>query len=720
MRSLGKHARRIWPALAATALLAVCAYVSLAAPEDATSGPLADFKIAISQLQGKQIGNGPALLRQVAPKLPQLADYIAWFLASSQFDGESYADVPGTLEPIFAQAPPSPLIWRAALLTARADVQLGNAHEAVAILRKYYDKLPQPQGDLTLATVFAADNDLRSAAAYDQRVYYGYPLTTEAAQAEADLAQLRDHLGDQYPPALGKTMLARAVKLLQLNQPVKARAELVAMLPQLTGAERDLARVKIGVADYDRKLNVPARTYLKALELPAGEADAERLHYLLLLARRLNDRPAMDEIAETMGAQYPTSHWRMESLWALASLYLTENRPEQYEPLYRACYENFASDTRASECHWKVAWLHYLRRADDAGEYLRAQLEKFPKSDEVPGALYFLGRMADAANDAEASRVYYTQIVRDFPSHYYTALARERLASSAPAARAAVARASSEEPTNQADAFLRTVAFPQTAHAPNFQPNAVAKKRIERARMLTACGLDEWAEGELRYAAQYEDQPQAISVELATQQTHRELYAQALRYVKRYSSDYLRIPMDAAPANFWKLAFPVPYRAEFERAARKHNLDLYLLTALARQESEFDPKAVSPSSARGLTQLLPTTGRELARRLQMKSVTTASLFQPGVNVELGAYYLRSIADSFDGRWEEALAGYNAGPNRVKTWLTWAEFREPAEFVETIPYRETRNYVQIVLRNADLYRRIYKPGPLTASAAAPRR
>ena len=727
MLSIRQCARRLWPVVGAAALVAACAYVSLAAPEDPTAAPLAEFKVAIAQLQGKQIGNGPALLRQLAPKLPQLADYIAWFLASSQFEGESYADVPTTLEPVFAQTPPSPLVWRAALLTARADIQLGSAHDAVAILRKYYDKLPQPQGDLALATAFAADNDLRNAAAYDQRVYYGYPLATEAAQAEADLAKLREQLADQYPPALGKTMLARAVKLLQLNQPVKARAELVALIPQLTGAERDAARVKIGVADYDRKLNVPAKTYLNALELPAGEADAERLHYLLLLARRMNDRPAMDEIAQTLGTQYPTSHWRMESLWALASLYLTENLPERYEPLYRACYEDFASDARASECHWKVAWSHYLRRADDAGDYLRAQLEKFPKSDDVPGALYFLGRTADASNDSEASRVYYNQIVLEYPSHYYTALAKECLASAAPGARSAVARASSSEPTNQPDAnqpyankantFLRTVAFPQTTHAPNFQPNAVAKKRIERARMLTVCGLDDWAEGELRYAAQYEDQPQAIAMELATQQTRREQYAQALRYVKRYTSEYLRIPMDSAPANFWQLAFPVPYRSEFERSAKKHNLDLYLLTALARQESEFDPKAVSPSSARGLTQLLPTTGRELGRRLQMKSITTASLFQPSVNVELGAYYLRSIADSFDGRWEAALAGYNAGPNRVKAWLTWAEFREPAEFVETIPYRETRNYVQIVLRNADLYRRIYKTGPLSASVAS---
>ena len=714
-------------------LLAATAYVSVAAPDDPTAGPLVELKIAIAQLQGKQSGNGPASLRPLSAKLPQLADYIAWFLGSSQFDAESYVDVPATLERVFTQSPPSPLVWRAALLTARADLQLGRPHDAVALLRKYYDKLPQPQGDLALATAFAADNDLANAAAYDQRVYYGYPLAPEAAQADAELAKLRDQLGDQYPQALGKVMLARALKLQELNQPEKARKELVALVPQLAGAEQELARVKIGVVDYQRKLTVPAQAYLRALELSAGEADAERLHYLLLCARRRDDRAAMNEIVEELGARYPTSHWRMESLWMLAGVYLADNQPANYEPLYRACYEVFPSDPRAGECHWKVAWSHYLRRADDAGDYLREQLVKYPASDDVPGALYFLARLSESANDASAAGVYYNEIVREYPGHYYTALARERLASVAPSARLAVARSDSGQPVvgisssgksssgksnNGANEFLRTVAFPARAHTANFQPNALAKKRIERARMLSAVGLDEWAEGELRYAAQYEDQPQAIAMELAAGQTHRDLYAQSLRYVKRYTSDYLRFPIDAAPADFWHLAFPVPYRADFERSAKKHNLDLFLLTALARQESEFDPKAVSSSSARGLTQLLPATGRELGRRLQLKSFTTASLFQPAINVELGAYYLRTIADGFDGRWEVALAGYNAGPARAKTWLTWADFREPAEFVETIPFRETRNYVQIVLRNADLYRRIY--GPAKAESVDPRK
>jgi len=193
---------------------------------------------------------------------------------------------------------------------------------------------------------------------------------------------------------------------------------------------------------------------------------------------------------------------------------------------------------------------------------------------------------------------------------------------------------------------------------------------------------------------------------------------QAIRYLKRYAPDYLYMPIESAPDEFWKLAFPLPYRADLERYAKQNNLDPYLLAALARQESEFNPKAVSVASARGLTQLLPSTGREVSRRLGIKPYSTARLFQPQVNLQMGSYYLRSVADSVEGRWEAALAAYNAGLSRAKSWSTWGEFREPAEFVETVPFSQTHDYIQIVLRNADIYRRLYGKEMPAAPAVAP--
>jgi soluble lytic murein transglycosylase len=696
--------RASWRVPVAAALAVAGVAVSLCAADDAVS----DLKAAVAALQSRNDASAIATLKGLGGRLPQIPDYVAWFRASAEFSAGNYASVTATLEPIWAQSPASPLIGRAALLGAQAFGQTGNTTGAVSLLRKYYGALAQPQGDLALAKAFVAAGDPVSAAVYAQRVYYTYPGASESAEAETLVESLESRLGDQYPPAMGDAMLGRALKLLDGGRAEQAKKELLALVPRLGGDERDAALVKIGVAQYVAKDTKAAQKYLTELTVQSPQADAERLHYLLLCARRANDRTAMSTELDELARLHPDSPWRLEALLAMGNSYLVENQVDAYEPLYRACYESFPKEARAAGCHWKVTWAHYLHRKDDAQDLLREHLRLFPNSDESSAALYFLGRLAEGANNASAARAYYSEIVREYPNYFYTGLARERLTAMPPLV----------TDSSLVNSFLRTVDFPMRARVRNFEPNARAKVRLARARLLASAGLDDWAEIELRYAAQNEDQPHVMGLELATMAARRSAQDQAIRYLKRYAPDYLYMRIDSAPTEFWKLAFPMPYREDVERFARQNNLDPFLVAGLARQESEFNPKAVSVSSARGLTQIMPSTGRELSRHLRIRPYTTARLFQPQVNLQLGTYYLRSVVDSVDGRWEAALAAYNAGLSRAKDWSTWGEFREPAEFVETVPFTQTREYIQIVLRNADIYRQLYAaPEGATTRAAA---
>jgi soluble lytic murein transglycosylase len=263
--------------------------------------------------------------------------------------------------------------------------------------------------------------------------------------------------------------------------------------------------------------------------------------------------------------------------------------------------------------------------------------------------------------------------------------------------------------------FLKSIQFPERARTLNFTPNPASAAHIERAHMLASIGLDDWAQGELRFAAQSEDQPHLMAMELG-RLTSMDKPDLAVRYIKRYAGGYLFYPLESAPVDFWRLAFPLPYRTDLERFAHDNQVDPFLMAALIRQESEFDAKAVSRSNARGLTQILPSTGRELSRRLSISTYSTARLFTPAVNLQIGTFYLKTLTGQLNGHTEAALAAYNAGLTRARAWLTWGEFREPAEFIEAVPFSETRNYIQIVLRNADVYRRVY--GTNQRAAAAP--
>jgi soluble lytic murein transglycosylase len=168
--------------------------------------------------------------------------------------------------------------------------------------------------------------------------------------------------------------------------------------------------------------------------------------------------------------------------------------------------------------------------------------------------------------------------------------------------------------------------------------------------------------------------------------------------------------VDSTTEPLWRLAFPLPFWRPLTAFAQQRGIDPYLIAGLIRQESEFNPSVVSYANAYGLTQVLPSTGRMLSRQLNIRHFRASMLFTPEVNLNIGTYYLRSVLDQLQGKWEATLASYNAGKSRVVRWLNWSNFQEPAEFVESIPFIQTRDYVKSVMRNADVYRRLYGPNP----------
>jgi soluble lytic murein transglycosylase len=413
--------------------------------------------------------------------------------------------------------------------------------------------------------------------------------------------------------------------------------------------------------------------------------------------RRLNRLDEMNATLEKLAQAYPQSHWRLEALVAVANYYVAHDQPDIAQPIYRTCFETFPSDSESAACHWKVAWSTYLRDPAQAESLLREHLTRYAASDQTSPALYYLGRIAESKSDWPTARAYYDAVSNAYPNYYYAIVARERLET--PSLLTATA-----SPT--AAQFLSAIQI-VNRHAPeSFDPTPLTKQRIERARLLDTAGLDDLSEAELRFGAKVDGQPQVIAIELADLASQRDAPDQAIRYIKHYAPGYLSMSIDAAPDKFWRLAFPLPYRKSLEEYCRAQMLDPYLMAALIRQESEFNPNAVSRANARGLAQVLPSTGRQLSRKLGMPRFRTAMLFTPDTNLKLGTYYLRQLSDQLQGKWEATLASYNAGKSHVNTWLAAANYREPAEFVESIPFNETRAYVQSVLRNAEVYRKLY--------------
>jgi len=694
-------------------------------------GALALLALGVGAQSQKRSEDAIRYLRAAAPRLKAIADYVAYYTAAAELDAKNYAAAVEELAPVWNAKRASPLAPDAAMIEAHAYQERGMAAEAVRALREHYAELPQPAGDALLASNYEAASDPASAAVYYQHVYFDYPATPEAATAAAALSALKTELGASFPPPTSEAMFQRAEIWLKAGDAGRARHEYEWIAANTAGADRDTARVRLGEVDYRHSENDAAFAYLKSLAVGAPEADAERLYYLVELARRLELDGEMKDAIGVLAGRHPDSPWRLKALVTAGNRMLVENRTGEYEPLYQACFETYLAERarvpaapaagatvpeieddplagdelRADSCHWKAAWSAYLHRRPEARDLLREHLARFPGSEHSAGALYYLGRLAESAGQSADAKANYEQIGGRFPNHYYAQRASERLR--APAMFGAV-------PSPAERQFLNGVVWPVHKYPASFEPTPATLARVERASLLVKAGLEDAAERELRFGARTDGQPQVLAIQIAQRISKYAAPHQALRLVKSLAPGYMGIPVESAPPVFWRLLFPMPYRAALERYAKQNGLDRFLAAGLIRQESEFNPEALSPAQAYGLMQILPSTGRALLKAGRRR-FRPSILFNPEVNLRLGTSYLRAMYERNQGKWEMTLASYNAGGGRVANWLTWADYREPSEFIEAIPFSETRNYVFAVLRNAEMYRKLYGAGGPLAGA-----
>jgi soluble lytic murein transglycosylase len=659
-------------------------------PKDAMAVRLA---LGIGAYEQKDFAGSVAALKKVQGKLPQIADYVNYYSAAARVELKDAKGIGADLQPTHAAGARSPFSGRAWILEARG-VKESTPAEAVRLLREHYAELPQPEGDINLADGYLAAGEPARAAGFYQRVYYQYASGDAATRAAAGLASLRQSMGDAYPAPPATLQLHRADRLLETRSYAEARSEYRALGDQLTGLERDQARVRVGAASFLEGNTPTAYPYLRGLELADSEAEAERQYYLVECARRLTDDDEMRAALDALQRRYPRSMWRLKALVSAANRFLLANQPDQFVPLNRAVYQDFPTAAEAPVAHWKVTFQAFLRNGPDSASLLREHLRNYPGHSSAGSALYFLGRRQELDGDAGGARACYEKLTSAFENHYYSMLARQRLAE--PAMRAAT-------PSAEVAQFIAGLSLPAARPVPR-EATAATNARIERSRILRHAGLDDLADGELRFGARTDGQAPLLGMEMAGA---AEAPHQAMHVLKGLAPEYLNLALTDAPRRFWELLFPLPYRTDLERAARQQELDPFLVAGLVRQESEFDPRALSRANAYGLAQVRPVTGKEYARKAGIARFSNRMLFQPATNLSLGTLILSSMLGKNGGRVEETLAAYNAGPTRLANWLTWNQYREPAEFVESIPYTETRDYVQAVLRNADIYRRLYK-------------
>jgi soluble lytic murein transglycosylase len=341
-----------------------------------------------------------------------------------------------------------------------------------------------------------------------------------------------------------------------------------------------------------------------------------------------------------------------------------------------------------------VAWLSLRQgRNEEAKQEFDQQIALYPASGEVPAALYWRARLAEEDNESNKARAYYQKLSDRFRNFYYAELARQRLK---------VLQASTE-PVQYA-LLDRVPPLDLSGKLTAADPPA-DDLHVQKARLLENGGLVDFAVREIQ-AAPPSDEGNWTLAETARLYQDSGRYDRAIEVMKRGVPNYFAVDVPELPRPYWEALFPKAYCVDLKRFSTENELDPYLVASLIRQESEFNPGAISHANAYGLMQLLPTVGKGEARELKVRGFNTGMLLSAPTNLQLGTRYFKEMVAKYKGQVEYALAAYNAGSNRVDDWLGLGPYRDVAEFVESIPFTETREYVQAITRNAQIYKRIY--------------
>ena len=234
-------------------------------------------------------------------------------------------------------------------------------------------------------------------------------------------------------------------------------------------------------------------------------------------------------------------------------------------------------------------------------------------------------------------------------------------------------------------------------------------ERYAKVEALRAVGLGPFADGEMeeltRRAAG--DAARLYAVSAAYVQDSR--YHLALRILRREFLALARSGHGAVPRSFWEMFYPLGWRAELTRAAGRAALDPFLVAAVVREESSFDPRARSRVGARGLMQLMPETARPMARVRGLAFQDGDLLDEPRANLDLGTAFISGLVREL-GDPRLAVAAYNAGPRRVREWWAARRSDDLEVWVEQIPFSETRAFVKRVMLAWEEYRRLYGGQP----------
>jgi soluble lytic murein transglycosylase len=652
-------------------------YRALGIPKIVLERPGRALRAALEARADGETERADAILSAVAERHPIIADHaelqrVRLWLA---------AEAPGRAIEVGLHAvgtqQDSPLESELRALIGDASLELGNEPAARSEweLARSASRASARRVELSLSIADSLERsgDAAAAAEVRRRLWREDPVAQGAKENERKL--------DALERTLGGTVRTRADWLARGNALYRKQRSAAA----LESFERALAG-KLSARDRSQAEQRRARCLFRLRRYPEAEKAYAALGetgdaplYRARSAARAGDVPRAIRLFERLAASGSGTLANRARL--LAGILLeSDGEPEKSRAFFDAVIRHAKSSEQVSAALWYVGWADYRAgRFSDARVSWKRAAHKIADPIERLRPLYWSARAAERSGLGDGASEL-KEIAQRYPFTYYGVRARRQLGE---------------------DAALPT----ETKRIPNGR-SRLTPRDLERPRILLEAGLEEEARGELdrlyRRARGLHDRLDLARLFTQVGNYHR---AQSL-VVDAYLEPLARGPQPGRE-ELWRLAWPRAYEEYVHEALPGGALiEPELVYSIMREESGYRPEVESVVGARGLLQLMPSTAEKVAGELSLGSISPDDLFQPRLNIRLGTAYLNGLASRFAGRTSAAVGGYNAGPAAVAGWLAEAPELDDDEWVENIPYGQTRSYVKRVLRSLHVYRELY--------------
>jgi soluble lytic murein transglycosylase len=669
-------------------------------PGTPSSASLGEFARGVALIADEDFAQALPLLTSPALEATPLAQYARYYAGVALLGLERVDEAAAMLAPLEGTVP-SYLQDVVPLRLAEAALAREAPAAAVAVLEKasVYTLTAPEEVLLRLGEAMEAAGESDRALRTYRRVYDEYPRSEQASAAEDAIEALKSEPG--IPADRVPGLLARAERLFAARQWTEARAGFATLLSRVSGDDRELVRLRLAQCDNSLNRRTAARNALAPL-LGTATREAEVRYVHLTATRALRQHTRFVALARGLVDDHPDSPWAEDTLNDLASHYITVDDEERADEVFRELVRRFPEGRYVDRAAWKMGWLAYRDgRFSEAVSTFETAAVASPRANYRPSWLYWAARSHDHLGSASAANALYRVVASDYLNSYYGRLAATLLDERG---ELAVAPIVVMDPAGGASGV------PDPAEA---VPNAAV------IRALASVGLYDQALQEARYAGLAWGDSSALQATQAWLRYQRAAQPEAdahfadlrgaITTMRRAYPQFMAAGGEQLPSEVLQVIFPLEHWPLIKKYADAHELDPYLITALVAQESTFTVDVRSSANAVGLMQLIPGTARRYAARLGIR-YSSGILTQAETNIRLGMRYFKDLMNRFGGA-HFALAGYNAGENRVVRWIRERPGFAQDEFIDDIPFQETQNYVKRILGTADDYRRLYDGGTL---------